>query len=190
MFPHHIVVQQLSEWCTQDNKSTQMKVVFESDPSMSNGFVFSRLQLVCYRRGRTSNLRNGKQRSLCPAWHIADGRLLLQVSLCLYRFCVCIVFVYNNLVLYHVTLSPYHGASVPQDHLSWISLHPAAAPLSLGPQRHHGKCNKQFWGTEILWLASIFAHLSLPWSIGWVALSFLVCSFVCLFVRPAMVTPD
>ena len=29
------------------------------------------------------------------------------------------------------------------------------------------------------------AHLSRPWSIGWVALSFL---FVCLFVRPAMVT--
>ena len=33
----------------------------------------------------------------------------------------------------------------------------------------------------------IFAHLSCPWSIvGWVALSFLVCSFVC----PAMVTSD
>ena len=145
----------------------------------SNGFVFSKLQLVCYRRGRTSNLRNDKQRSLCPAWHIADGRLLLQVSLCLCLYCLCVC----------VSIV-YHGHSVPQDHLSWISLHPAAAPLSLGPQRHHGKCNKQFWGTEILWLASIFAHLSLPWSIGWGALAFLVCSFVCLFVRPAMVTPD
>ena len=141
---------------------------------MSNGSVFSKLQLVCYRRGRTSNLRNGKQRSLCPAWHIADGRLLLQVSLCLCLYCLC----------FCVSIV-YHGHSVPQDHLSWISLHPAAAPLSLGPQRHHGKCNKQFWGTEILWLASIFAHLSLPWSIGWVALSFLVRLVGC----PAMVTP-
>ena len=33
----------------------------------------------------------------------------------------------------------------------------------------------------------IFAHLSLPWSIGWVALSFLVWLVV---VRPAMVTSD
>ena len=30
------------------------------------------------------------------------------------------------------------------------------------------------------------AHLSLPWSFAWVALSFLVCSFVC----PAMIAPD
>ena len=35
------------------------------------------------------------------------------------------------------------------------------------------------------WVAFGIAHLSLPWSIGWVALSFLVC----LVVRPAMVTP-
>ena len=34
------------------------------------------------------------------------------------------------------------------------------------------------------------AHLSLPWSNGWVALSFLVCLFVCSSVRPAMVTPN
>ena len=33
-------------------------------------------------------------------------------------------------------------------------------------------------------LATI-AHLSRPWSIGWVALSFLVRLFVCLFVRPS-----
>ena len=34
---------------------------------------------------------------------------------------------------------------------------------------------------------TFFAHLSRPWSIGWVALPFLVCSFV---RRPAMVTSD
>ena len=37
---------------------------------------------------------------------------------------------------------------------------------------------------------AVFAHLSRPWSIGWVALSFLVRSFVRSFVRPAMVTSD
>ena len=39
-------------------------------------------------------------------------------------------------------------------------------------------------GSHIL---HIIAHLSLPWSIGWVALSFLVRLFVCSFVRPVMV---
>ena len=39
-------------------------------------------------------------------------------------------------------------------------------------------------------LSFIIDHLSLPWSNGWVALSFLVCLFVCSFMScPAMVTP-
>ena len=42
-------------------------------------------------------------------------------------------------------------------------------------------------GDELLNLEVWIAHLSLPWSFGWVALSFLVCR---LFVRPAMVTSD
>ena len=94
LFTHHIIAQQVSEWCALGKKSTQMKVVFKIDPSISNSFVFSKLQLVCYRRGCTSNLRNDKQRSLCPAWHIADGRLLLQVSLrlCLSCLWVCVLF--------------------------------------------------------------------------------------------------
>ena len=48
--------------------------------------------------------------------------------------------------------------------------------------RHYASKLTHWWNGALK--NALFAHLSLPWSIGWVALSFLVRSFV----GPAMVT--
>ena len=45
---------------------------------------------------------------------------------------------------------------------------------------HRGRLDGDVWWPQ--YNRYVFAHLSRPWSIGWVALSFL---FVCLFVRPS-----
>ena len=50
-----------------------------------------------------------------------------------------------------------------------------------------GNMNVHFYNKMYTSKLNPIAHLSLHWSIGWVALSFLVCRS---FVRPAMVTPN
>ena len=119
-----------------------MKVVFENDPSMSNILA---IVITCASKER-AYLQSQKWQTTVTLpsltyrrWATSPSGVFAFVFVLSLGLC----FVSNYLVLYHGTLplSPYHGHSVPQDHLSWISLHPATAPLSLGPQWHHGKCN-------------------------------------------------
>ena len=79
-----------------------------------------------------------------------------------------------------------------QDVCMWL-LHCRSEPCHhswkmLVLKSHKTFATKKENSINLLIFGILFAHLSLPWSIGSVALSFLVRLFVCR--RPAMVTPD
>ena len=76
---------------------------------------------------------------------------------------------------------------------SWLTNSVHNLTLSLPPSKSHEmslvpielQCNQDSTEGRLRVKLATIAHLSRPWSIGWVALSFLIRLFVCLFVRPS-----
>ena len=117
---------------------------------------------------------------------------------------ICTFEKYANVALKIRHLDPVKGIFVSWKH-SNVILYPRGyvdqwkpCPVSIfGPYFFHCKQYELriLWFIVVQWSKwhffyitcdlLLFAHLSRPWSIGWVALSFLVCSFIRSSVRPS-----